>query len=196
MERKAQGADAMTPQLQGDRQGKLYRKPSYNEISDEIRTEALTTSIKNTRAILKKAYKRGRVNLFDVDEVEAQAQEYLQACEAAAVFPTFLSFSASLGVSRARLYKFMDENPNSPSTQYLDQLRSAFAAIIAQASLTKQSDPATSIFLLKNSAQGMSDKLQLEAVQSSDPLGEKKTADEIMAKYSDLIEDEYDEYDN
>ena len=196
MERKAQGADAMTPQLQGDRQGKLYRKPSYNEISDEIRTEALTTSIKNTRAILKKAYKRGRVNLFDVDEVEAQAQEYLQACEAAAVFPTFLSFSAALGVSRARLYKFMDENPNSPSTQYLDQLRSAFAAIIAQASLTKQSDPATSIFLLKNSAQGMSDKLQLEAVQSSDPLGEKMTADEIMAKYSDMVEDEYDEYDS
>ena len=90
----------------------------------------------------------------------------------------------------------MDENPNSPSTQYLDQLRSAFAAIIAQASLTKQSDPATSIFLLKNSAQGMSDKLQLEAVQSSDPLGEKMTADEIMAKYSDMVEDEYDEYDS
>lgn len=196
MERKAQPAEDMALQLQASKRSKLYdTKPAkYNEISDAIKTEALQNSIAAQRSILSEAYRRGRVDLNDAEAVRAQADEYMRACETAATFPTMLAFAASLGISRQRLYAYIRENPFSKTTEFLDQLRSSWAAIIAQASLSKMADPATSIFLLKNGGQGLTDRQELEVVPPKDPLAPVTDPEErrrrIMEKYADIIIDE------
>lgn len=189
MERKAQPADAMALQLQEDGKGKLYSaKPKYNEISDQLRTEAIQTSIAAQRSLLQATYSRGRVDLKDTEAVKAQALEFMKACEQAAVFPTMLAFSAALGLSRQRLYAYIRENPFSETTAFLDQLRSSWAAIITQASLSKQADPATSIFLLKNSGQGLTDKAELEVSQKQNNGLGFQSEEERQAAFKRIME--------
>lgn len=183
----------MALQLQNEREGKLYKsKPTYGEVSDALKKENLQNAVAAQRSILQESHRRGRVDLNDTEAVKAQSLEYMRACEIAGTFPTMLSFSAALGISRQRLYRYISENPYSATTEYLDQLRSSWASIIAQMSLTRQADAATSIFLLKNSGQGLSDKLEIEAAPKHDPMGPLLTPEEIAAKigyYDDLPED-------
>lgn len=194
IERKATDALSMAVQLQTEKRGKLYgSNPKYPEVAAEVKAEALQSSIAHQRSILEAAYQRGRIDLNDTETVKAQAMEFMRACEDACVFPTMLSFSACLGVSRQRVYRYIAENPRSDTTAFLDQLRSSWAAIIAQAALSKMADGPTSIFLLKNSGQNLTDRQELELSQKpADPLGdidEEAIKAEMIAKYSDLPED-------
>ncbi len=100
-----------------------------------------------------------------------------------------LGFASALGVSRQYLYAYIQRNQNTPTCEYLDRLRSSWASIIAQASLIKASDNATSIFLLKNSGQGLTDKVEVEAVKKEQPLGEMMTPEEIASRYRDMVDD-------
>lgn len=179
----------MAAQLQSEREGKLYKtKPTYGEVSDALKKENLQNAVAAQRAVLQAAYSRGRVDLNNVQEVQAQAMEFMEACESAGVFPTMLSFSAALGISRQRLYAYIAENPHSATTEYLDQLRSSWAAIIAQMSLTRQADAATSIFLLKNSGQGLTDRLQVEPVQQEyGPLGPLADPEELRKRIMESV---------
>ncbi len=196
MERKARSAVEMALEMKDEKEGnKLYdqskkqKNQQYPEAAAEIRTEAIQTSISNQLDILQKSYVRGRVDLNDTDAVHAQAMEYMRACQLAGVFPTMLGFSSALGVSRQYLYAYIQRNREAPTSEYLDRLRSSWAGIIAQASLIKAADNATSIFLLKNSGQGLTDKVEVEAVKKEQPLGEMLTLEEIASRYRDMVDD-------
>ena len=175
MERKARDAAAMAAQLQQDRENsKLYRgtdKPQYPDAAAAVRMDAIKESIEQQQAALQAAYKRGRFNLHDTEAVRAQSMVYMEACKRAGVLPTLMGFSASLGLSRQRIYSFLQENPQSATAELIDQLRSAWAAILAQVALAKQADAPTAIFLLKNAGQGLADKSELELSQKPQPRG-------------------------
>lgn len=196
MERKAQDAAGMAAQLEADRKGKLYAsgKKTYAEVSADLKAEALENSINHTQELLQKAYKRGRISLQDTDTVAAQADEYMNACKAAQVFPTLMGFAAALGISRQRVYKFCAENPRHPTTELLDNLRSAWAAILAQNSLTRQTDAATSIFLLKNSGQGLTDRTEIEISTPESPLGAEPDQAALEARLCDVVVEGEDLY--
>lgn len=67
---------------------------------------------------------------------------------------------------------------------YLDGLRSSWAAIIAQMGLARQCSESVSIFLLKNSGQGMADRAEIDiAPKKENPLGERKDPEELRRKY-------------
>lgn len=181
-----QTVEEMTSQLAGSREGnRLYtpKQGTYKEISDALKAEALDSIIDQQLELLATAKRRGRVNLNNVDEVEATATAYMTSCKQAGVYPTMLGFAAACGYSRKSIYEFISKN-RGKSVDYLDGLRSSWAAIIAQMGLARQCSESVSIFLLKNSGQGMADKAEIDiAPKVENPLGERTDPEELRRKY-------------
>ncbi len=186
-----QTVEEMTAQLAGSKEGnRLYtpKQGTYKEISDALKAEALDSIIDQQLDLLATAKRRGRVNLNNVDEVEATATAYMTSCKQAGVYPTMLGFAAACGYSRKSVYEFISKN-RGKSVDYLDGLRSSWAAIIAQMGLARQCSESVSIFLLKNSGQGMADKAEIDiAPKVENPLGERTDPEELRRKY---LEDVY-----
>ena len=193
IERKIMSAPEMAMQLEASQaDNKLYggrKGKQYNEVSAELRQEALQGAIDQQLTALKDAEIRGKVDLNDVEQVKAAAFRFMEACRASGTFPTMLAFSASMGVSRQRVYAYTLQHPKTPTTEFLDALRSSWASILAQASLTRQTDNATSLFLLKNSGQGLQDRVDIAAVTPTQPLSDEITAEDVAAKYAELPAD-------
>lgn len=181
-----QSIEEMTAQLVGSTDGnRLYspKKGNYKEISDQLKSEALEAAIDQQLGLLATAKQRGRVDLNNVDEVEATATAYMTSCKQAGVYPTMLGFAAACGYSRKTIYEYINRNTGK-SAQYLDNLRSSWAAIIAQMGLARQCSESVSIFLLKNSGQNMADRAEIDiAPKASSPLGEYVTEKELLEKY-------------
>lgn len=191
-----QSAEEMAMQMMGQQAGNhLYesssnRKGNYKEISDQLKTEALANVVDHQMQLMRQARERGRVDLDSLDEVTATAETYMKSCKMAGVFPTMLGFAAACGMSRMTLYRYIDAHPNSEVTQYLDALRSSWAAILAQMGLSRQASESVSIFLLKNTAQGLADRTELDiAAKPADPLGTMQDPKDIASKYNALPED-------
>lgn len=193
-----QSAEDMTAQMIASREGnRLYnRKGNYKEVSDQLKAEALTAVIDQQMTLLKRVKDRGRVDLNKIDEVEMAAEAYMESCKQSNVYPSMLGFSAACGISRQWMYEYIRTHDNETSN-YLDRLRSAWAAIIAQMGLSRQCSEPVAIFLLKNSGQGLSDRTDLDITARQDnygPLGKPPTPEEIYERFKDLlIEDEEEE---
>ena len=132
--RKAAGqsVEEMTAQLAGSKEGNRLYTPkagTYNE--------ALDAAIDHQLELLAAAKRRGRVNLNDVDEVEATATAYMTSCKRAGVYPTMLGFAAACGYSRKAIYEYIARH-NGKTVDYLDGLRSSWAAIVAHMGLTRK----------------------------------------------------------
>lgn len=190
-----QSAEEMAVQMMGQQAGNhLYesstnRRGNYKEISDQLKTEALANAVDHQMRLMQQARERGRVDLDSLDEVTATAETYMKSCKMAGVFPTMLGFAAACGMSRMTLYRYIDAHPNSEVTQYLDALRSSWAAILAQMGLSRQASESVSIFLLKNTAQGLTDRTEVDiSAKSTAPLGTVQDPIAIARKYSDLPE--------
>lgn len=185
-----QTVEEMTAQLAGSKEGnRLYtpKQGTYKEISDALKAEALDSIIDQQLELLATAKRRGRVNLNNVDEVEATATAYMTSCKQAGVYPTMLGFAAACGYSRKSIYEFISKN-RGKSVDYLDGLRSSWAAIIAQMGLARQCSESVSIFLLKNSGQGMADKAEIDiAPKVENPLGERTDPEELWRKYMEDV---------
>lgn len=191
--RKAAGqsVEEMTAQLAGSKEGNRLYTPkagTYKEVSDALKAEALDAAIDHQLELLAAAKRRGRVNLNDVDEVEATATAYMTSCKRAGVYPTMLGFAAACGYSRKAIYEYIARH-NGKTVDYLDGLRSSWAAIVAHMGLTRQCSESVSIFLLKNCGQGMADRAEIDiAPKTENPLGEIKDPEELRRKY---LEDVY-----
>lgn len=163
---------------------KLYKRAAaYPEISDAIKAERISAAVSQHREMLHNFDQR--VNLRDVEAVKDAVDRYMQSCEASATVPTFLGVASFLGYSRSGVYAWMARNTDSETTAFLDAFRSASASIIAQGSLTRSLDNASSIFLLKNSGQGLSDKSEIELTRGLDPKP-RRTAQEIIDAYAEI----------
>lgn len=173
--------------LETVQENKLYKRPakSYPEISAQQRKELISAAVAQERANLAKNASRPRVDLRSVEAVEAEIDAYLATCEEYGVIPTTLGLASSMGYSRTWLYNFMSRYADTESARLLDSFRNASAGIIAAASMNRSIDNATSIFLLKNSGQGLTDKQEMEITRGLDP-APKQTAEEIYRKYEAL----------
>ena len=104
-----QTVEEMAEQLAGSKEGnRLYtpKQGTYKEISDQLKSEALDNIIDQQLDLLATAKKRGRVDLNNVDEVEATATAYMMSCKQAGVYPTMLGFAAACGYSRKAIYDY------------------------------------------------------------------------------------------
>ena len=190
IERKAgQSIEEMACQMEAAKQGNRLYRAQYNEVAAELKAQQFADALNQQMELLAGVKKNGKIDLNDITAVEATATRYLESCRRANVVPTILGLSAALGYSRKAVWEFITRHPESRSAQYLDALRSAFAAVLAQLGLSRNCSEAVSIFLLKNSGQGLTDKTEIDlAAHQESPLGEKANVEELKRKY---LEDAY-----
>lgn len=186
IERKAgQTVEEMTAQMQEAKQGNRL----YNQVSAELKNQQFAAALDQQIELLAGVRKDGKIDLDNLAAVEATATRYIESCKRAGVVPTILGLSAALGYSRKTVWQYITQHPESRTAQYLDALRSAFAAVLAQLGLTRNTSEAVSIFLLKNSGQGLVDRAEIDlAARQESPLGEKADPEALRRKY---LEDAY-----
>ena len=192
IERRAgQTVEEMACQMEASKAGnKMYRK-TYGEVASELKSEALSAALEQQMYLMGVAADRGRVNLDDLEELKAATEIYLKSCQISGTFPTFLAYSASLGYSRQAVYAYISRH-TTKTAEFLDNLRSSFAAIVAEMGLKRACSEALAIFLLKNSGQGLADRTEIDlAAHQESPLGEKISTEELKRKY---LEDAYGVY--
>ena len=189
IERKAgQTVEEMTAQMQEAKQGNRL----YNQVSAELKNQQFAAALDQQIELLAGVRKDGKIDLDNLAAVEATATRYIESCKRAGVVPTILGLSAALGYSRKTVWQYITQHPESRTAQYLDALRSAFAAVLAQLGLSRNCSEAVSIFLLKNSGQGLTDKTEVDiSAHQESPLGEKISTEELKRKY---LEDAYGLY--
>ena len=193
IERKAgQTVEEMTAQMQEAKQNNRMYKAQYNEVAAELKAQQFADALNQQVELLAGVKKNGKIDLNDIAAVEATATRYIESCKRAGVVPTILGLSAALGYSRKTVWQYITQHPESRTAQYLDALRSAFAAVLAQLGLSRNCSEAVSIFLLKNSGQGLTDKTEVDiSAHQESPLGEKISTEELKRKY---LEDAYGVY--
>ena len=189
IERKAgQSIEEMTAQMQEAKQGNRL----YNQVSAELKNQQFAAALDQQIELLAGVRKDGKIDLDNLAAVEATATRYIESCKRANVVPTILGLSAALGYSRKTVWQYITQHPESRTAQYLDALRSAFAAVLAQLGLTRNTSEAVSIFLLKNSGQGLVDRAEVDiSAKAESPLGEKADPEALRRKY---LEDAYGLY--
>lgn len=168
-------------------------QPIYKEASDRLRHDAVKKDLAEKVFLLQGAENRGRVDLKDVAAVKAVSREYLERCQQTGQIPTVMALAASLGCSRRWLNLFCQENPNHPTTQFLEVLKEIFADTLTQAGLSRYLSESLSIFILKNCA-SMADKIELEPVAPSGPMSgevDRAALENRIAGSVVLDEDDY-----
>ena len=185
IERKAgQTVEEMACQMEASKAGNRMYKAQYNEVAAELKAQQFDAIIGQQLELLAGVRKDGKIDLDNLAAVEATATRYIESCKRAGVVPTILGLSAALGYSRKTVWQYITQHPESRTAQYLDALRSAFAAVLAQLGLSRNCSEAVSIFLLKNSGQGLTDKTELDiSAHQESPLGEKISTEELKRKY-------------
>ena len=193
IERKAgQSIEEMACQMEASKAGNRMYKAQYNEVAAELKAQQFDAIIGQQLELLAGVRKEGKIDLDNLAAVEATATRYIESCKRAGVVPTILGLSAALGYSRKTVWQYITQHPESRTAQYLDALRSAFAAVLAQLGLSRNCSEAVSIFLLKNSGQGLTDKTELDiSAHQESPLGEKADPEALRRKY---LEDAYGLY--
>ena len=201
MEKRSKPVQEMTEDMKRDAITKLYKggsRPTYGEISAELKAESLAAAIEQQQAFLQEAFKRGKADLNNADEVQGVCMAYLEACKLSATVPTLAGLASALGVSRSRVYKYLSDHPGTESAAIIDRFRSSCASILATGALSRVLDNSTAIFLLKNSGQGFSDKSELEVTAapygaSSDPYVRDQVQPYLAqhgVNFADMSEDE------
>lgn len=182
-----QSVEEMATQLAEVKNNK--RKNTYPEISADMKSETLSTAIDQQLEFLAQIKERGKVNLHNLPEVELTAVNYLNSCKIAGVLPDMLGFACACGCSRKWIYEFIRLHPEEETAVYLDGLRSAFAAVTLQMGATRQYSEPVTIFMLKNSGQGLADRAEIDiTAKANNPLGEEQDTEILKQKY---LEDTY-----
>ena len=189
IERRAgQTVEEMACQMEASKAGNRM----YNQVSAELKAQQFDAIIGQQLELLAGVRKDGRVDLNNLEAVQATAERYLRSCQLSGIAPTMMALSAALGYCRKSLWQYISNNPETPSGRYLSILQTTFAAILAQLGLTRNTSEAVSIFLLKNSGQGLVDRAEVDiSAKAESPLGEKTSTEELKRKY---LEDAYGLY--
>ena len=135
-----------------------------------------------------------RTDLNDVIAVKAVTEALMQKCAALGCLPNFELLACSLGLSRRRLYRFLEEHAESETALYLDTVRTGWSAARQMAMDAGACNVVSGIFVLKNSGLGFVDNTQLEITQPKSPLESSlEQTQTIKAKYLDALPDDENE---
>ena len=178
--------------LEAAHASKLYKirdkekAKSYPEISAAQKHDIIANTVAQHREAFQRNSKRDRVDLRDAKAVEIEIESYLTDCERYGQLPTLMGLACYMGYSRINLYFYLSHHGETESAQLLDNFRSLCASILSQASLSRTTDNATSIFLLKNSGQALSDRSEVavELSRGEDPMP-KQRAEEITRRWAE-----------
>ena len=106
-----------------------------------------------------------RTDLHDLAAVQTVTNECMQKCAEAGVLPNMEALAACLGIGRQTLYDFIHANRDSQTVQYLNRVRTAWAAARQMAADRGVVDATHSIFVLLNSSLGFTNEHRIELSQ-------------------------------
>lgn len=165
-------------------------KPAPNSYGDknvtmEQRQARTAERVAEQMAMLKRMYENGRVDLNDTDDVFQHAMTYMQACVMKGHLPSLMEFCVTMGHTWENVRKWTARRPDHPTTQVYHLFRDAWTDLRIGMGLERVTDNVLAIYLANNSGTGLSNN-PVQEKGTSDPLGERKTAEEIKEKYKDL----------
>ena len=165
------------------------RKKEYNEISLELRKDAIRQSAISNKELLHIARKRGKVDLMDTEQVEKAIDEYFLFESERGNVPNFEALCCFMGLSSAWVYEFLVKHHRESSAEVLELAKQSMVANRINLADAKVIAETFSIFILKNSRAGYSDKYQVDATATpADPLEEyRMTEEQLRKKYADMI---------
>lgn len=168
---KIKDVESMALELHEEQREDPYKVRKYKDKKGEIVSEEKVGSeIAVAREALSKIMERGRVDLWNIEEVILRTEDYFLACEKSGTFPSMMGLcSRGFGMTRDGLYKWMDRNPGTPTTEYVGIVQEMMADILTNASLRNKANVAQTIFQLKNHF-GHSDEVRVKKVEGDDPL--------------------------
>ena len=129
---------------------------------------------------------RQNVNKHDVNDLRARFYVYLKYCIEHSIMPNNMNAYFAMGVTRQDISSWRSGARGTPEhAQFAEEVTSLFASIHEQAGAESMINPILSIWWQK-AHDGMIEAQKAEAVMD-DPLGQKQTAQEIAAKYADVV---------
>ena len=163
------------------------KKKEYNELSLELRKDAIRKSAISNKELLQMARKRGKVDLSNKAQVEAAVDEYLLFESERGNVPNFEALCCFMGLSSAWVYEFLTRHSREESAESLELAKQSMVANRISLADSKIISEVFSIFILKNSRMGYADKHEITATAHS-PLDDTPTQEELEAKYKALLE--------
>lgn len=134
------------------------RKGQYTELALAAKAEGISRIVKNRRALAR----TDKVDLNNLEDVKRICAEYETNCEVNGLLPNFSGLCSCLGISRAWAYLYISQNGDSETARFFDLVRTRWASMREDAMSAGCADTAASIFLLKNSNLGYSDKNEIK----------------------------------
>ena len=111
-----------------------------------------------------------RIHLNDTKRLTEACKRYLDICTEHGLIPSFQGLAGLCGVSRMALYDFLKANPDHPSGILLERCRTSFLYMRQSAVDRGAAAESQAIFIAKNTYQNYQDRLEIEPIQSHNPL--------------------------
>ena len=167
-----------------------------------VRKQAIRDAINSQKNLFLKS--KDRIDISDLDALTERASAYIDGCQTAGLVPNLEGLSCCCGFSRAWLYQYLKDHRDSESAKFIDRLRLGWASLRMSLAETKVLDPASAIFVLKNSNLGFADKTEYEVTQTEnndpyrpswaiglpEPVYRKRLMEQIEAVYMSEDEEE------
>ena len=156
--------------------------PSTREIAERMGDEKVGAFVKYHVDLLKMGQ---GVNKRDVPELYERFYKYLQYCIEHNIVPNNMSAYLAIGIHRNDIADWKSGYQGTPEhKQFALDVSAFFASIHEQGGTDGIMNPIQTIFWQK-AYDGLSDQPKIE-VQVTDPLGEKRAAEDIANKYGEV----------
>ena len=128
---------------------------------------------------------RQGVDKKNVPDLYRRLIEYLQYCAERGIIPNNMNAYFAIGINKQDIYSWKNGQTGTPEhKKFANDVSQLFASIHEQGGAEGVVNPILSIFWAKTH-DGLSDQPKIE-VAINDPLGEKRSAEDIVQKYSDI----------
>lgn len=166
------------------------QKPSPNSYSDknmsmEQRQARTSERVAEQMEMLIRTYQNGHVDLNDTEDFFQHGMTYMRACVMKGHLPSLMEFCVTLGYTWRSVQRWTQARPDHETSKMFNLFRDAWTDLRIGMGLERVTDNVLAIYLANNSGTGLSNSPQTELEQTN-PLGERKSAEEIKEKYKDL----------
>ena len=158
------------------------RQPYSPSETAQIKFDTVNAIVNAQSKLLQRA--SNKTDLNDLPAVKQVAMDCMKQCADLGVLPNFELLAAALGYCRRGLYSYIERHGDTETAAFIDQLRTAWAAMRQMAADRGAVSETMSIFVLLNSSLGFTNKHDVEITQVQNPLGwNEQTDEELACKY-------------
>ena len=157
---------------------------------DDKKSQILSGIIADGMMDLMEASGRPQVKKNDLEAIRERTMEYIQNRIQERRLPTVEGWAVSMGITRDRLYDWLNDQKVPEVYSFLRQVHEAFSDMHASAAMNNVTNPVAWIFYSKNRF-GFMDKTELSIEPgNTHHMGEDVTPEQLEEKYADVIVDE------